>query len=271
LISRPRGSLTSLGLAPQSANLEQSMRRASQLGAAGAGAGAGKAAPRRRQANADDGSSGTFLTSVPGMEMQRQNHLPTLDGLQVHASDDLEDRLDALSQAIGLEGTKLLKGALQAEFAHICRLAREDERESLLRAGQGMDVKELRRRLKEEEQLRGAAETSAEVLQDQLRIVGQRTQELQSKNEALENMDEQMREKIAARDADIVKLKESVHDANLRTRTEETEKLKMVDRLRRKELEMNKALESIQTLTAQLQQLGAERDSLQARILTRAL
>lgn len=269
MISRPRGSLTPLGLAPQSANLEQSMRRASQLGAAGAGA--GKAAPRRRQANADDGSSGTFLTSVPGMEMQRQNHLPTLDGLQVHASDDLEDRLDALSQAIGLEGTKLLKGALQAEFAHICRLAREDERESLLRAGQGMDVKELRRRLKEEEQLRGAAETSAEVLQDQLRIVGQRTQELQSKNEALENMDEQMREKIAARDADIVKLKESVHDANLRTRTEETEKLKMVDRLRRKELEMNKALESIQTLTAQLQQLGAERDSLQARILTRAL
>ena len=258
-----------LGLAPQSANLEQSMRRASQLGAASAGK--SKAAPRRRQADADDGSSGTFLTSVPGMEMQRQNNLPTVDGLQVHASDDLEDHLDALSQAIGLEGTKLLKGALQAEFAHICRLAREDERESLLRAGQGVDVKELRRRLKEEEQLREAAETSAEMLQDQLRIVGQRTQELQSKNEALENMDEQMRGKVAARDADIVKLKESVHDANLRTRTEETEKLKMVDRLRRKELEMNKALESIQTLTAQLQQLGAERDSLQAQILKSAL
>ena len=78
--------------------------------------------------------------------------------MKVTASEDLEDRLDALSQAIGLEGTKLLKGALHAEFAHICRLAREDEREVIRRAAQGMDTKQLRQQLKEEEQLRKACE-----------------------------------------------------------------------------------------------------------------
>jgi len=184
----------------------------------------------------------------------------------VTASEDLEDRLDALAQAIGLEGTKLLKGALHAEFTHICRLAREDEREVIRRAMQGMDTKQLRQQLKEEEQLRKAAEVTAEVLQDQMRIVGERTQELQGKNEALESMDSQLREKIAARDADIVKLKEAVHDANLRTRAEETEKLKILDRLRRKEAEMNKAHETVKALTSQLQQLGAECDSLQAQV-----
>jgi hypothetical protein len=96
------------------------MRRASQLGSAQKG---GRRVGRGDQEQHADGGDSTFLTSLPGGG-ERQHHLPTIDGLQVYASDDLEERLDALSQAIGLEGTKLLKGALQAEFTHICRLSR---------------------------------------------------------------------------------------------------------------------------------------------------
>ena len=197
------------------------MRRASQLGSAQKG---GRRVSRGSQEQHADGGDSTFLTSLPG---ERQHHLPTIDGLQVCASDDLEERLDALSQAIGLEGTKLLKGALQAEFTHICRLSREDEKESLMRQGQGMENKELRRLLKEQEQLREASQASVEVLQEQLRMVAQRTQELQAKNEAMESMDAQLRGKVASKDEEIVTLKGQVHDAGLRTRAEETEKVCM--------------------------------------------
>ena len=165
-----------------------------------------------------------------------------------------------------MEGANLLKGALQAEFAHICRLSREDEKESLMRQGKGMENKELRQLLKEEQQARVAAQASDEVLQEQVRINTQRTQELFAKNEALQSMDSQLRQDVARRDEEIVSLKESVHEANLRARAEETEKLKVLERLRRKEVEIGKATESIDALTTQLQHLGAERDSLHAQL-----
>jgi len=131
---------------------------------------------------------------VPGEE--RLHHLPTVEALNVQASEDLEERLDALGQAIGLEGIKLLKAALKAEFTHICRLSREDEKESLMQQGQGMENAELRRLLKEEEQLREAAQAASDMLQDQMRIVAQRTQELTAKNEAMESMDGQLRQQV---------------------------------------------------------------------------
>ena len=96
-----------------------------------------------------------------------------------------------------------------------------------MRQGQGMENKELRRLLKEQEQLREASQASVEVLQEQLRIVAQRTQELQAKNEAMESMDAQLRGKVASKDEEIVTLKGQVHDAGLRTRAEETEKVCM--------------------------------------------
>jgi hypothetical protein len=94
------------------------MRRASHVGSSIA-----KKGPRvpGAEAKRNAGSrEGTFLTSV-GVE----SHLPVIEGLQVHASEDLDERLEALSQAIGLEGTCILRGALQAELNHVCRLARE--------------------------------------------------------------------------------------------------------------------------------------------------
>jgi len=172
----------------QSADLEQSMRRASQLGSSPAGK------SRRGGGRRTDAGDGTFLTSVPGEE--RLHHLPTVEALNVQASEDLEERLDALGQAIGLEGIKLLKAALKAEFTHICRLSREDEKESLMQQGQGMENAELRRLLKEEEQLREAAQAASDMLQDQMRIVAQRTQELTAKNEAMESMDGQLRQQV---------------------------------------------------------------------------
>ena len=45
-----------------------------------------------------------------------------------------------------------------------------------------------------------------------------------------------------------------------------TPQLKITDRLRRKEVEIKKATESIESLTAQLQHVGAERDSLHAQL-----
>jgi hypothetical protein len=66
----------------QSADLEQAMRRASQLGAAGAGRGRGT--QRSRQTGADD-TSGTFLTSVPGIEAQRHTFSKVLNTVALYS------------------------------------------------------------------------------------------------------------------------------------------------------------------------------------------
>ena len=238
------------------------MRRAAQVGTA-------VSKPRRtpgtsaapRSSQPDDGGGGTFLTSV-----EVENHLPTVHGTEARPSNDLEERLEALSQAIGHDGVKLLRGALLVEFGHVCRLAREEEKAEIMRQGQTTENSELKRMLNEEIQLKEAAQAGAEVLQEQLRMVGERTQELQSKNEALESRDAEMRRQLSNRDEEIISLKEQVKDAQLAARTEETEKLKVTDRLRRNEVEIAKATDTVDKLTTQLQHLGGERDSLRAQV-----
>jgi chromosome segregation ATPase len=139
-----------------------------------------------------------------------------------------------------------------------------------MRQGQGIENRELRRRLEEEEQLRRAADSASEILQDQLRVLGQRAEELQARNEAFEGMDTQLREKLAEKEQEVVGLKSSLQDSELGRRTEETERIKVVDKMRRKEIEITKAGETIGNLTTQLQRVGAERDTLHAQVGSRA-
>ena len=106
-----------------------------------------------------------------------------------------------------------------------------------MRQGQGIENRELRRRLEEEEQLRRAADSASEILQDQLRVLGQRAEELQARNEAFEGMDTQLREKLAEKEQEVVGLKSSLQDSELGRRTEETERIKVVDKMRRKSLD----------------------------------
>lgn len=80
--------------------------------------------------------SKTFLTSLEGAVEEGTGGAPLIDGMQVAMSQRLSQRLTAMSQALGVEGTKLLRESVQEEMNKVCRIARATEKDELKRTGQ---------------------------------------------------------------------------------------------------------------------------------------
>lgn len=210
--------------------------------------------------------SKTFLTSLEGAVEEGTGGAPLIDGMQVAMSQRLSQRLTAMSQALGVEGTKLLRESVQEEMNKVCRIARATEKDELKRTGQALEESDLRRLFDKEVQLRTAAQESNKLLHEQLKIQTAASQEMSERLAMLEGTTYEGGEELRKREVEMKALRDEVVANQIKTRTEETERLKVMDRLRKKEVEMGKGKEVVDKLTIQLQSVGEERDTLASHL-----
>ncbi len=154
---------------------------------------------------------------------------------------------------------KGLMACVQSNLDQISKISR------ILGNSTGGNEHDMICRLYDEETLRTAAEASNTSLRDQIASHLAQIADLKQQVQVLLVEQDEAKALARRRDADYRTLENELAATAEKLRTEEAERLLLVDQMRKKEVEVLKSKEAVDRLTAELQRLGDAREELYAQ------
>lgn len=199
------------------------------------------------------------------MDVSQMSSEPKVVGFTATMSEELAARIKALEKAITKEGSTIIRKAVQNDMDAVCRMSRSLGGGSGTVGGssamEGL-VEELENRVAEEEMQKNTALEHARQLQEQMRGQHQQISELQDKLDYIEGTTAEGSDQMRRMEGDMQQLREELQVASKKMRGEEAEKLKLMEKSRKRDLEVGKMKETMEKMTWQLRMLGEERDQM---------